>query len=330
VRVTYPAVVIVPADTVKVTDDAPAGAGSEAGRVNVELLSEIATTAPPVGAGWFRLTVQVMAPPESTFVEVQVNAETSIGPSRLKVVFLEAPFRVAVTVADWVVVTEPTVAVKAAEMLLAGTVKVVGMATTELLAERPTVLPPIGAASFRVTVQVVVAPELTLVGLHVSPETTAGSTRLRLVVSRVPLRVAVIVALWFAGNAPAVAMKLAELAPAATATVAGIDSRALLSDNATLAPDETAFRPTVQVAEAPEDRVPGLQLKDVRLTGAAAEIVPPVAVVGIAVPAAEVLSALVTPIVVLADTVTVSTTTTPLPMTFAFRPLELRPVRKHM
>jgi hypothetical protein len=127
-----------------------------------------------------------------------------------------------------------------------------------------------------------------------------------------------------------VAMKLAELAPAATATVAGIDSRALLSDNATLAPDETAFRPTVQVAEAPEDRVPGLQLKDVRLTGAAAEIVPPVAVVGIAVPAAEVLSALVTPIVVLADTVTVSTTTTPLPITFALRPLELRPVRKHM
>jgi len=70
----------------------------------------------------------------------------------------------------------------------------------------------------------------------------------------------------------------------------------------------------VQVVEAPEVTDTGLQLNEVTLSNAAVVIVPPVAVVAIPVPAAVVLSGLVTLIVVpadAADNVTVRTATTP-------------------
>ena len=101
-----------------------------------------------------------------------------------------------------------------------------------------------------------------------------------------------------------------------------------------MVPEEAAwFKLTVQVVEAPDATVPGLQLKDVKVGGATVVIVPPVAVVGIALPAAEVLSALVTPTVApeaAGDKVTVTTATTPFAIRFAFSPLELSPVTKHM
>lgn len=72
-----------------------------------------------------------------------------------------------------------------------------------------------------------------------------------------------------------------------------------MSESVTMALVEAAwFKPTVQVVDAPEDKVPGLQLKDVKLAGAVVVIVPAVAVVGIALPPADVLKALVTLIVV--------------------------------
>jgi hypothetical protein len=75
-------------------------------------------------------------------------------------------------------------------------------------------------------------------------------------------------------------MKLAELAPTATVTDAGIVSRALLSDSVTVVLEEAAaFKVTVQVVDAPEVTVPGLQLKDAKLGGTTMVIVPPVAVV---------------------------------------------------
>ena len=70
----------------------------------------------------------------------------------------------------------------------------------------------------------------------------------------------------------------------------------------------------MQVVEAPEVTDTGLQLNEVTLSNAAVVIVPPVAVVAIPVPAAVVLSGLVTLIVVpadAADNVTVRTATTP-------------------
>ena len=83
--------------------------------------------------------------PEFTLVGLQARAETSMGAARLKVVLWEARFRVAVMVADWVVVIVPTVAVKVVEVLLAGTVTDAGTVSAVLLLESATALPPVGA-----------------------------------------------------------------------------------------------------------------------------------------------------------------------------------------
>jgi hypothetical protein len=91
------------------------------------------------------VTVQVVDAPEFTLVGLQARAETSMGAARLKVVLWEARFRVAVMVADWVVVIVPTVAVKVVEVLLAGTVTDAGTVSAVLLLESATALPPVGA-----------------------------------------------------------------------------------------------------------------------------------------------------------------------------------------
>jgi len=131
-----------------------------------------------------------------------------------------------------------------------------------------------------VTVQVVDAPELTLVGLQASAETRVGATKLTVAVwEEPPLRLEITVADWFVVMVPAVAMKVAELAPADTVTDVGTVSTALLSDTVTATGEETAsLKLTVQLVEAPEAKVPGLQLSDATLSGNAV-IVPPVAVV---------------------------------------------------
>lgn len=133
---------------------------------------------------------------------------------------------------------------------------------------------------------------------------------------------------------PAAAVKVAELAPAGTVTVAGMVIRELVLDSATeVRADAAWFKVTLQVPEALGATTSGLQRNDVKLGGTVVAIVPPEPVVWIALPDAEVLRALVTLIVVedvAADSVTVRTATTPFWMTFAFSPLELSPVRKHM
>ena len=90
------------------------------------------------------MTVQVVDAPEFTLVGLQARAETSMGAARLKVVLWEARFRVAVMVADRVVVIVPTVAVKVVEVLLAGTVTDAGTVSAVLLLESATALPPVG------------------------------------------------------------------------------------------------------------------------------------------------------------------------------------------
>ena len=91
-------------------------------------------------------TVQMVAAPELTLVGLQVRAETSVGATRFKVALCEELPRVAVTVAVWLVVIVPTVALKVADVLLAGTVTDAETGRAALLLESPTVLPPVGAA----------------------------------------------------------------------------------------------------------------------------------------------------------------------------------------
>src|ERR1022692_3793931 len=111
---------------------------AEAGTVSEALLSERATTVPPVGADWFRVTMHVVDALELTLVGLQAKAVTSMGATRVKVAVWEAPFSVAVTVADWVVV-------RGAEVALAGTVTDAGTVSEVLLSESATTVPPVGA-----------------------------------------------------------------------------------------------------------------------------------------------------------------------------------------
>ncbi len=81
-----------------------------------------------------------------TLIGLQESAETKVGATRVKPALCEDPLSVAVTVAAWVVVMVPTVAVKLAETALAATVTEAGTVSAALLLEIPTTLPPVGAA----------------------------------------------------------------------------------------------------------------------------------------------------------------------------------------
>ena len=61
----------------KVADMAAAATVTEAGAVSVALVLVKVTAAPPVGAGWVRVTVQVLAELGPRLVGLQVSEETS-------------------------------------------------------------------------------------------------------------------------------------------------------------------------------------------------------------------------------------------------------------
>ena len=70
-----------------------------------------------------------------------------------------------------------------------------GTGSSALLLDREITVPPAGAALLRVTVQVVPAPEVRLVGLQDSEDRTTGTDKLMVAVCETPLRVAVSVTL---------------------------------------------------------------------------------------------------------------------------------------
>jgi hypothetical protein len=80
------------------------------------------------------------------------------------------------------------------EILPAATVTGVATRRAKLLALRATAVPPEGAALVSVTVHVLLAAELRLVGLHVSEASLTGATKAMDAVAEVALYVAVTVA----------------------------------------------------------------------------------------------------------------------------------------
>ena len=93
----------------------------------------------------------------------------------------------AVRVAVCAVLTEETVAVKAAVVAPAATVTVAGKVTDELLLARLTAKPPVGAAAFRVTVQLSVPAPVIEPLAQLSALSTGTPVPLRLTTVEVPL-----------------------------------------------------------------------------------------------------------------------------------------------
>ena len=73
----------------KVDEVAAAATVTDVWTVRVGLVLVRVTLAPPVGAGWVRVTVQVLEELGPRLVGLQVNVETSTGAVRLMVAFAE-------------------------------------------------------------------------------------------------------------------------------------------------------------------------------------------------------------------------------------------------
>ena len=176
----------------------------------------------------------------------------------------ELPFNVAVMMAVWFDVKLPAVALKVAEMAPAATVTDAGTVTTAVLLLRPTAAPPFGAAWVKVTVQVVVLPEPSVPGVHVTEITPAPARTERDELS-MPFKVAVTFAVWPAAVADAVAENVPLVVPAAMVTCAGTVTDGLSLATATMAPPAGAApdKVMVHVAAAPAGTKGGAQLNEI-------------------------------------------------------------------
>ena len=150
--------------------------------------------------------------------------------------------------------TVPAVAVKFAVVAPAVTITDAGAVSAALLEDSPTEAPPVSAADVKVTVQVEVAPDDTEFGAHDKLETEGGAGGITVTEAVVlPFMVAVTVTVWLLATVPAVAMKLAVIAPAATVAEAGTVSAALFEESPTDAlPLGARVIVTVQLDAAPE------------------------------------------------------------------------------
>ena len=92
-------------------------------------------------------------------------------------------------------IVAPAVALNVAVVAPAATVIVPGTVSKALLLPSVTLAPPVGAVCAKVTVHVLTALCPRLVGLHATPDTSTGATRLIAAVCELVPKVAVTVAL---------------------------------------------------------------------------------------------------------------------------------------
>jgi len=161
---------IVPLLALKVAVEAPAATVAVAGTLSGAGLLDSATLAPPVGAVWFSVMVQVLAEFCPSMAGLQLSEETCSGATRATLAVMDVALSVAVTVAVWLAPHVPAVAAEVAEVEPAGTVTEAATGSIELLLDRATVVPPLGAAAASETVQVAWAPDARLVGEHSSDD----------------------------------------------------------------------------------------------------------------------------------------------------------------
>ena len=202
------------------------------------------------------------------------------------------PFNPAVNVAVTAVAVLPAEAVNVARVCPAATITLEGTVTVALLLDSETVVPPAGEVPLIVTVQVADPGPVTVAGVQLRLTTCscccAGDT-LNPVVAVLPFNPAVNVALTALAVLPAEAVNVAKVCPAATITLEGTVTVALLLDSETVVPPAGAvpLSVTVQLAVPGPVTVPGVQLSELTARGELGSVmVPPDPFVGIEFPAA--------------------------------------------
>jgi hypothetical protein len=171
-----PAVVVLNVAEVK-----PAATVTEAGTVSMLLVFVSDTAAPPAGAAFVSVTVQV---PDAFGPKLagHANEETCAAEPRPIVTLLELPLYVAVMVAFESLRMVNVVARNVAEVAPAPIVIEAGTVSTRLVLESVMIAPAAGAALVKVTVQVLKESGPRPAGLQASEDTSTGATRLKLAV----------------------------------------------------------------------------------------------------------------------------------------------------
>lgn len=131
------------------------------------------TTVPPLPAGPLRVTVAVELFPPWTVVGLNVSEVRTAGVIvSVAVIFWE--FRTApITAPDWVF-TPVVEIVNVDDVCPAGIVREEGTVANELPLESETIVPPVAAGPFKVTVPVAEPPPNTVVGLRVRDASVGG------------------------------------------------------------------------------------------------------------------------------------------------------------
>ena len=174
---------------VKVALLSPAPILTLPGTVTLALLLE-SVTLEALTAAAVKVTVQVEVPGAFTVAGEQLKLLICAAAARLMVDGWLRPFKVAVTVALWLLLTVPEVAVKVALPWPDATTTLAGTVSNPLLLASVTVAALV-AALFRVTVQVLDALLPNVEGAHASELSCAGALAVRVKVLEEPFRVLV-------------------------------------------------------------------------------------------------------------------------------------------
>jgi hypothetical protein len=264
------AAVMVPLIAVNVALLCPDGTVTLGGTGKLAVLLPSETTA-ALAAALFRDTVQVVV---ALLARVDGEHDTEVNCAGALAVIVnvwEPPFRLAVSSAVWLVLTEPTLAVKEPLVWFAAIPMLPGTVTMPLPLVNPTVTPPEVAGPDNVTVQVELPGAFTVPGEQLRLLGTTVTVRLTLVNWLVPLRLAVMVAVWLLPITPLVAVNVALLCPDGTVTLAGTGKLALLLlSDTTMALVAFLLSDTVQVVLALLARVDGEHDTPVNCAGAGA------------------------------------------------------------
>jgi hypothetical protein len=228
----------------------PAGTVTDAGTLATVVVPLVSVTTTASVATPDNVTVPVLFVPPLTLVGFKVRVDTTRTGLTLIVAVLDTPLRVPVIVKEDATVTVRVVTVKvavvdpAATVTLAGTVPIVVDEDVSV-----TTAPPVGAALVNVTVPVTVLPPVTAETLVVRvAKTAAGGVTVTVAVPLELLVEAVIVAFVLATTEPAVIVKVAVRAPAATVTETGtLATAALLDERLTTLPPTGALVERVTV-----------------------------------------------------------------------------------